>query len=263
MNFLKNKKVVVIMCFILSAIFAFNNNIFLGASTKKTKVTKFYLGEGDMYGLEVKYKKTWPGNYFGYEIGNFRFSNNKVLKSANLCSGGVDVEENSAWFDIYAKHTGKVTVFADIIGWNEGYIDDQGEWISGKISTKLLTVKKTVMFVKYRNPFKKFSVGKRNCKKKFNNGLADNIIVKKGFKGKVNIKLKKGFKFSSKKNGISGAFIKNFGKPNEVYKHIKNIKNHKLFKAKFNKGIEEYLIFIDVYDKKNKMKRTFTLCIDY
>ena len=230
----------------------------VNAKTKKTKVTTFYLGVNGMESIDFKYKKTWSYKYWGYEVKNIRLSNNKVLKSVGAFG---DADENKATIEVTAKHTGKVTVYADIVGWDEGYTNDKGEWIGERVETYLITVKKTVKFVKYKNPFKKFSIGKKDYRKQFNHkNLVGTTHVKKNVKGMLNVKLKKGFRFVSKKNGVRGGYEKE-RKFDEVFIRKKNIKNHKLFKTKFKKNRRLYIIDVDVYDKKNKMKMEFELWV--
>ena len=119
------------------------------------------------------------------------------------------------------------------------------------------TYKCTVKVIKYKNPFKKFKVGKLNGAKTFktwSTGMMKSTPAK-GTKAKVTIKAKKGWKVkkitlvSSKFNSSNGSF-------KTVTKNVKN-KSTITYKG----GSWDQRLFVKMYNKKHKMNEEFTLCL--
>lgn len=101
-----------------------------------------------------------------------------------------------------------------------------------------------VTFYKYKNPFKKFKIGKKSFVKKFKKRSYLYASNKKNMKRKISIKVKKGYK-------LEELSIYSNGK-------TKTIKNNSKIKIKKRK---ELVINIDVYNKKKKHTEEYS--IDY
>lgn len=99
--------------------------------------------------------------------------------------------------------------------------------------------------VKYRNPFKTIKVGKKNFKNKYNKTYI--YLQPKAISGKLNIKVKKGYK------------IQKITRNADFNQMIKKIKNGK--KYNFNKLPES--IIIKVKDKKNGIVNDMVLQVGY
>lgn len=127
---------------------------------------------------------------------------------------------------VYPKKAGECYVSGDIY---------DGEILIKHFSTKIILYKHT-------NPFKKMKIGKKNYIKKFNKNTEFTLKMKKGKKIRVNVKIKK-----------------NFSKLKMYYcwgSDYKKIKNNKYFKTKKKKN--QY-ISIELYDKKVKLKREYSI----
>lgn len=241
----------------------------LNLGTHKRYYTKgiedYYYDDGEIDGpknilfLEYKYEMEERYQIFYKSsklyVKNFKSSNPKVI---NKIEKGKKIKGTFARgnVDLKVKKTGTSVITGDI-------------YYKGKFFRSFKT---KYIINKYKNPFKKLKIGKRNYRKQFNKATYsfdyvspldkktnrvikydDNyneVINTEPLIGKLNYKLKKGFKL--KKITIKGGKYKN--------KKLKNGSNLKL--TSFNYECEKYYdISFKIYDKKHKMNYKYELSL--
>lgn len=117
------------------------------------------------------------------------------------------------------------------------------------------TYKCSLKVVKYRNPFKKFTVAGKNRAGKFKKYNYTDFVNDKTQKSKISIKTKKGWKI--KKIVYGRTYYDDNGGFTE---HKKKIKNNSVVKVKETNNAElfQYVECI-LYNKKQKLTQSFTI----
>ena len=214
------KLISIILCF--SIVFSFTTITYASKKAKKfPREIKMYYSKNKYYNKEyvfINSEKTKSKCV----IKNLKVSNKKVLKTkkTHSYSGGCSI-------DINIKKTGTTT-------------------INGKLYTKsgkfLFKLKQKIKIIKYNNSFVYFKVGDVDYTKYFDNESQPNLFDSNTIKGKVNIKLKKGyesdrieFSHSNKGTWSGGKKIKNgtFVTCKDLYNEICVYYTHKKYYTEF------------------------------
>ena len=192
-------------------------------------------------------------------VKNIKSSNPEVIEQDHA-----DYEEFGV-IDFYMHQAGTATITGDI------YYNDE----------LFRSFKYKYIIYNYKNPFKKLKIGKRNFRKNFDEvaSFTDYVTVpndkkavtkKTGkteyayanlqpLKGKLKIKLKKGFKL--KKITIKGGKYKKKTKiKNGAKLNLKTYSFKKMLKTYLNQG--GYNLAFTVYDKKHKMNYEYRIFLD-
>ena len=188
------KKKLLVLVLALTIILS-QNTYSAKANTYKIYDLTFYCAKGEAY-------YTW---FYSELDGYSKDMTFKNIKSSNkkVCIADYDTSESKEYYRVVFKSPGYATVSGDV-------------YKSGKL---VGTFTQKVTLLKYKNPFKKLKIGKKNFAKYFKKKLQPNIKLKKAAKAKIKVKLKKGFKLGeiytshAKKNGsLNNKIVKNGSK---------------------------------------------------